>query len=206
MSEPATEWPVAQPVEPLELRIRQLESSLAALRDTQAMEDRLVDRLAKQIQAAAKAEAERLAAQQKTVSAPVATPVGRSEPIESGITPNRRRSEAETGVSLPAPFRPRVKLASVVWLLIDILRELLAIVRMFFDFNYSVAWSTRVLTVVLLLAILTSSIWDPLARLPWVVGDVLDKLVILVLAFVMLKALSREARQYQESCDPSRER
>jgi hypothetical protein len=57
------------------------------------------------------------------------------------------------------------------------------------------AWSTRLTVLVLLALIFTSDWWFPLA---WVhfVGWILVKVVDLALAFVVYKALSREAQRY----------
>ena len=60
-----------------------------------------------------------------------------------------------------------------------------------------VAWTTRILVIVLLPAILASHWWVPFAQIPFV-GELLEKVVDLALAFVMFKALSREARRYLE--------
>jgi len=188
MSLPATEWPVAQPVEPLEQRIQQLESAIAALHDTNALEERIAERIAHQLQAAVSAEAERLVAAQPRTVAPVATPLP-----QAAAQPAPRPNGIAVGP------RPTVapKLAGLPWLVVDICREALAIFWMFLDRNYNVAWPTRLLILTLLMAVLTSQWWDPLAYLPFV-GGVLDKLVDLLLAFAMFKALSNEARRYTE--------
>ena len=93
------------------------------------------------------------------------------------------------------------KFAEVPWLAFDIYRELAAVFRMFFDLHYRVAWSTRMLTLLLLPAILTSAWWLPFSGLP-IFGTVLDKIFDLVLALVVFKALSREARRYMEARGP----
>jgi hypothetical protein len=192
MSQPATEWPVAQPVMPLEQRIQQLESALAGLHDLQAMEERIVERIALQLQTAVSTEAQRLAAAHRQTVAPAAA---LATPAAPGQAPPEPRNDK------PAPHAPSPlvgpMLAALPSLLLDVCRDLLAIFWMFVDLKYAVAWPTRLLTVILLVAILTSAVWDPLAYL-WLFGPWLDKLVDLALAFVMFKALSREARRYAE--------
>jgi hypothetical protein len=192
MSQPATEWPIAQPVTPLEQRIQQLESALAGLHDLQAMEERLAKRIAQQLQTAVSAEAQRLVAAQRQTGVPAAAlPI---MPDTSGqVAPGLRNDSPTSRVASPmvGPM-----LAGLPSLLLDVCRDLLAIFWMFVDLRYAVAWPTRLLTVIVLVAILTSSWWDPLAYL-WLVGPWLDKLLDLVLAFVMFKALSREARRYE---------
>jgi hypothetical protein len=85
------------------------------------------------------------------------------------------------------------------WLLVDILSEARIMVRMFFDIHFKMAWYTRPAVVILLLMILTSGLW-----LGWVplLGFVLIKIWDLVLAFLIYKILSREARRYRETCRP----
>src|SRR5262249_26036491 len=100
-----------------------------------------------------------------------------------------------------APHDPPV-LAPVLtrssWLLFDVYGEFRTILRMFFDHRYRVAWSTYLVTLVLVPLIITSHSWLPLAHLP-LLGGLLDKVVDLVLAFFTYKALSREARRYRET-------
>jgi hypothetical protein len=189
MSQAATEWPVAQPVLPLEQRLQQLESAVAALHDVEAMEERIVERMAQRLQTVVRTEAERVITARQPAAAPVATPV----------TSVAAAAPPYSGPPSPAPSPSGQSIfTSLPWLVVDVCREGLAIFRMFFDFKFKAASSTRLLTVIFLLAILTSQWWDPLAFIP-VVGWFLDKLVTLVLAFVMFKALSREARRYLET-------
>lgn len=84
------------------------------------------------------------------------------------------------------------------WLLFDFLAELRLILRMFFDIHYRVAWSTRVIVLVLVPMILLVHWWLPLSGV-WVVGALIQHVVIMFLAFFVYKALSREARRYAES-------
>jgi hypothetical protein len=91
-----------------------------------------------------------------------------------------------------APPRPQRR-----WLLFDALAEARAIVRMFLDPRYHLPWPARVLPLVLLAAILTSS-WLPFMGIP-VVGGLLNKVIDLVLAFLLFKVLGHEARRYRET-------
>jgi hypothetical protein len=81
------------------------------------------------------------------------------------------------------------------WLVVDIVAEARAMVRMFFDYHYRMAWYTRIAVVIILVMILLSNLW-----LGWVplLGFVLAKLWDLALAFVAYKILSREAQRYRE--------
>jgi hypothetical protein len=63
--------------------------------------------------------------------------------------------------------------------------------------RYHVAWSTRVTVLILLGLIFTSRLWCPLGWV-WFIGAVIDKIIDLVLAFFIYRALSREAQRYRE--------
>jgi hypothetical protein len=200
MSQPTTDWPLAQPVVPLEQRVQQLESSLAALHDLQGMEERIVERISHQLQGSANAPRPILAFSEPVVEQPRAV----ATPLPPTIRPD---FPSAAPLAIPAAAVPLPRLTWVgageqhptglAWLFVDICRDALAIFWMFVDLNYKVAWSTRALTVVLLLAILTSHWWWPLGGLP-IVGSVLVKLIDLVLAFIIFKALTRESRRYME--------
>jgi hypothetical protein len=178
---PATESPPpsAVPADPLEQRVYRLETAVSALQDTQALEDRLVERVSDRLQSKVAIEAERLsAAERRTAATAVMAAAGKAyrAVVPLGAAPGQHAS----------------------FLVIDLFVEAVAIFRMFFDFTYKVAWSTRILVVVLLLAILTSHWWLPGTQID-IIGRYLDKLVDLVLAFILYKALSREAQRYLQT-------
>ena len=103
--------------------------------------------------------------------------------------------------SLELPPRESATIASR-WLLLHTFRELGLIWRMFRDRHYRVGWFTWLIVLLFLPLILLSEWWFPLAWLP-IVGSYLDKIMNVVLAFFVYKALSREARRYQSkvSCE-----
>jgi hypothetical protein len=172
------------PAESLEQRVQRLEDAVAALQDTRPLEERVVERVS-----------ERLG---------ITPPKGEPDPrTEHMITAERRTAPPPAdGLStqetppLP-PQGPPPLITRHAWLLFDLLGELRAMVRMFFDVRYHVAWSTRVTVLTLLLLIFTSGWWCPLAYV-WFLGPLVEKLVDLVLAFFVYKALSREAHRYRE--------
>ena len=84
------------------------------------------------------------------------------------------------------------------WILLDALTELRAMYWMFFDPRYRLSWTARLGPLVILGLILTSGFWMPATGLPYI-GLVIDKLVDLVLAYVLFKLLSYEARRYRET-------
>ncbi|HYV38251.1 MAG TPA: hypothetical protein VE988_21385 [Gemmataceae bacterium] len=180
MSEPATEWPAAQPLSPLEERVHRLEMAVAALQENNSPPERAAES-----------------------SLPHKNANGNTPPPQPNLTPAIVAAVAESVARAAIPVASsNSKLTGVHWLLIDICREAVAIFWMFIDLNYKVAWSTRLLTFILLPAILLSQWWVPFAHVP-VIGEIIDKLIDLILAFVMFKALSREARRYMETRGPS---
>ncbi len=188
--------------ESLEQRVQRLEDAVAGLQDTQPLEDRVVERVS-----------ERLGLRVPPKPAPASEPEPMpsaarrtAPPIEqSGAPPAEERVQVRNEVPVPPPpvsappavpsfFTPPI-LTGHPWLFLDLWRELRAMVRMFFDVTYHVAWSTRLTVLVLVPLILTSGWWFPLAYFP-VLGTLFDKTLDLVLAFFAYKALSREARRY----------
>ena len=165
--------------ETLEQRVHRLEDAVAALQDTQIMEDRVCER--------------------------VMGKMGRILPPDAaGIIEAERRGYPPAGDAPPAeepppgspPLPPAVTRSA--WLVVEVFRELRTIIRMFFDPRFRVSWSA-VFALMILAAILVSQ-WLPQ---PWmiipVIGPVLDKVVGLILALFAYKILSREMRRYQEA-------
>jgi hypothetical protein len=183
-STPSTPEPPAAPPEPLEQRVQRLETAVAALQDTEALEERLVLRVSDRLQNKVAAEAERLAVERLAA--------------ERRASATVMMSAAEKALRSVSPLAsPTAARAS--WIVVDVVLEFVAIYRMFFDFTYKAGWPTRILVLVLLPAILTSSLWFPGSHFWWILGDVLDKLLDLLLAFIMYKALSREAQRYLQT-------
>ncbi len=117
--------------------------------------------------------------------------------VKVGAAP---RAEAQGPETAQERDQPRARPGLLPWLLVDILGEARAMVRMFFDMHYQVAWYTRGLVLLLLVMILTSAWWFPLA---WIIGgSYLDKLADLLLAFLAYKVLSREAQRYRDAQKP----
>jgi hypothetical protein len=185
---------LAPPADALEQRVQRLEDAVAALQDTRPLEDRVVERLSERLGIKPPARE----------PAPREPPPAHAPAFEHMISAERRTPPSPDG--LPAPAAPPLPpppapapplLTRYPWLLFDLLGELRAMVRMFFDVRYHVAWSTRVTVLILLPLFFTSGLWCPLAWVP-VVGTVIEKVIDLLLAFCMYKALSREARRYRE--------
>jgi hypothetical protein len=69
--------------------------------------------------------------------------------------------------------------------------------RMFFDRRYRLTWQTKLYPPLLIVLMVLS--WWMVGSIP-IVGTWLDKIVALVLAFLLYKVLSREAHRYREVC------
>jgi hypothetical protein len=171
------------PPEALEQRVRRLEELVATLQDTQQIEERVV---------------ERVQARLKTVAEPAAVPVAIAPPVAEQMYDAARYTMPPQAAPLPEPPVAPARLLPHAWLVFDLYTEARAMFRMFFDIHYHVAWTTRLVVLVLVPLILLSHWWFPFAWVP-VFGSLADKMVDLILAFFVYKALSREAYRYMET-------
>ena len=143
--------------EDLEKRLARLEDEVNTLKDTRALEQRIVARVTENLQ-------------------------------KSGFAP--------AGVH-PHPEAPRLSRESYARLLFNILIDARLMFLMFFDKRFVLAGTTHLAVWLFIPAILTSSWWFPAAYLPFL-GQFLDKLLDLLLAFCVYRALSREVGRYRE--------
>jgi hypothetical protein len=183
--ETAAENPPSKRPEMLEERVRRLEDALVVLQDTRHLEERVVERVTSRL----------------SRSAP---PAG-AEPTGIVVHPGRRLVPAALNVAATreqpteSPGATSVRGLSQSWLLLDFYNEVRAMVRMFFDRRYRVAWLARVVPVVALTLFLFS--WFFIHSIPWI-GPILDRLVEIVLICIVYKVLSREAQRYRQAvCD-----
>ncbi len=189
------------PIESLEQRVQRLEEAVASLQDTGHLEDRIVERVS-----------ERLGIRPAPRAAPTPEPMPAAEhrtapPEEKTDERTEERVEERVRAEAPTPPAPQREpepaaptfvppvLTRHPWLLVDLFRELRAMVRMFFDVRYNVAWSTRIVVLILLPLIFTSDWWFSLSCVPFL-GTFFRKVLDLLLTFFVYKALSREARRY----------
>jgi len=182
MYEPATEHAREKrndrSTEPLEERVERLEDAVATLLDAQLNEERLVDRVTERLRPST------------SVGATVAAEHVTTE--RSSAMPERQFFEEAALNTIRANVHSRG------WLLVDFVAELRDIMRMFFDIHYRVAWSTRAIVLILVPMILLVDWWLPFPNLP-LIGPLVRHTVILIGAFLVYKALSREARRYVET-------
>lgn len=180
--------PTAADAAPLESRLQRLEMELAQLRTAQTRDSRFA------------------VAQAADATLPVAAPV---PPAEVVRRPGRFWTDLGrriTAPSAPAASPPRTAgLSSLVppgvrrsWALWDAITELRAMYWMFFDPRYRLSWMARLAPPIILALIVTSLYWMPGTILPYI-GMVIDKIGDLILAYILFKLLSNEARRYRET-------
>lgn len=169
---------MSEPLPALEQRVRRLEDAVATLQDVRQIEERIVERVAERLHVATLP-----APPEETGGAIVATARVPPTPIEATVRP------------VTAPYH-----LVRAWTWFDFLVDLRAMYRMFLDPRYHLDWKVRVITLVLLVALLTSAIWVPgISFMPGWLAAIVDKIVDLALAFVLFKILIAEARRYRET-------
>jgi hypothetical protein len=158
---------LVQTLADLERRVQALETKVAALPDAQQMEERV--------------------AEQVKAGLPPPPP-----PIDPSQAPGFR------DIQFPMPsMQTVVDTAKTTWMLLEMLAELKLLFWTLFDRRYHAAWLARVITVVLLLLILTSSLWLPLA-FDNIVGHIWEKIINLMIGFAIFFVLHYEMRRYRE--------
>lgn len=168
---------------PLEQRVRHLEDAVAQLQDTEQLEERVATRVT-----------DRISQNFPIAVAQPAEPGGFFGRLPRALLPlsvtTINPTAAEGTASQPRGLR----------ILFDWLAEFRAVWRMYVDSRFRLTWVARVVAPALLVAILTSWIWLPVAGwLPSMLATLYVKVADLVLAFFLYKALSREARRYRDA-------
>lgn len=173
----------------LEERVRRLEDALAQLQEHRGGDNRIVAR-----------PAEASPAAPKTVPAASSPPASVAGLFDMGkrMLGVAADAVAQAPASLPASAPPSSLRGRSLWLLWDTWAEARAIVRMFVDPRYHLPWSARILPLLLLAAIVTSYYWVPGTTIP-LLGSWINKVVDLLLAFLLFKWLSHEARRYRQT-------
>jgi hypothetical protein len=197
----------------LEQRVRRLEDAVAQLQDTRLLEEHVLERLS--------ARLPRATIPEPTPAVPVPPPAPEAAPDPSSLILNAGRHllpvAADVLRSDPSASPgavPRAVASGLLkrsWLLQDMYTELRSMVYMFIDPRYTLTWTGRVVPLALLIAIVTSFIWFPgISTLYTLVSPALGltamKIVDLVMAYFLVKVLSREAARYRETAPnlPSR--
>jgi hypothetical protein len=181
MARPAAAGFTADPtesVEELEHRVRRLEDAVAALQDTQIMEDRVVERVAQRLDRSPLSlhDAPGLIVDAPRMLLPkTVDPLPDDEPTANGAAATAVRS---------------------TWLLLEVFREFRAILRMLTDYRYRMTWTGRIIPLIALGVAFFS--WFLIGGRFLYLGDWVDKAVDVVLIVVVYKVLTREVQRYHE--------
>lgn len=153
----------------LEQRVCRLEEKLAAWPETEVLEERI---------------AERLRAQLEITRHP--------EPVPT------ENHAADNLLEAASRALPEASVLRTAWLVSELLADIRDLLVLWTDRRYRVTWPTPVLVVLLATLVFTSGWWSPLSWIPFV-GWFLDKLLDLLLAFLLFKILIREMRRYRRA-------
>jgi len=176
----------------LEERVRQLEQVVAALQDTRALEERVVERVSAQVKPSPLSGVRE--------SAGVLLQAGRH--LLPAAVSVLAEQGAPAAAAVPAPAAAPPPRQS--WILFGVYAELRAIVRMYLDPRFRLTWQARLGPLVLLPAIALSGLWLPGVTLLNTItlgigGTLYEKIVNLLLAFVLFHVLHREATRYRST-------
>ena len=152
----------------LERRVLALEAKVAAIPDPQQLEERVT----------------------QNVKAGLPPP---PPPVD----PTRPPSFRDIEIPMPS-VQTVVSTAKATWMLFEMVRELKMLFWMLFDRRYHMAWITRIVCIVLLLLILFSPWWVPLAGADNIASRIWDKVADVFLGLVLFTILSFETRRYKE--------
>lgn len=162
-------------VEALEQRVHRLEEAVAAMSDTQLMEDRVVERVARRVEPTANGGL--MAGAAKFFK-------GQSRKSE----PTGDETAPQPDVVVPEPP------AKSSWLILEFVDEIRAAMRMFADYRYRVSWPGRVVPVVcIVLAVIAYFVTGIVP----IIGTPLNYLIDAVLVVIFYKSMSREVARYQ---------
>ena len=157
----------------IEQRLRRLEAAVAALQDTQIMEERVAERVVQKLK--------RTPLKALRDSASVIVDVGKSMvPLKTEPSGTQPKPEENT-VEKPG------------WLLLDLWSEVRTFGRMLFDHRYPFSYAGRFGPVIIACTYIFS--WLFLAGS--IVGGTLDRILAIVLAFLLYKIMSREVQRYR---------
>jgi hypothetical protein len=124
-----------------------------------------------------------------------------TERVKANLPPPVDPTQAPSfrDIELPIPnVQAVVATAKTTWALFEMLSELKMLFWTLLDRRYHMAWITRAITIALLIMILTSHWWAPLATFDNALSHLWDKVIDLVLGLILFMVLSFETRRYKE--------
>jgi hypothetical protein len=151
-------------------RLRRLESALAAMQDTQLMEQRLLERMSQRLEQpgvldAGQAIAHAVGAQLSAATSPMAPSNG-------------------------AMFSAKT------WILTDIIQEVRTFFVLYFDYRYRVSWAARIIPTITIVLFILGWVFKSFGADNFV-GAFLQHLMNLLLVVITYKTLQREAARYR---------
>jgi hypothetical protein len=167
-------------VEALEQRITRLEDAVAAIQDTQLMEDRVVERVVQRVEHA---------------PLPLRESSGLIVNAARMLMPRTIDAVPENGSTPPAADGAAPPGAGSPWFVLGIFHELRWILRMLTDYRYRMSWTGRVVLLAAVVLIVLS--YFIVTAVP-LIGGILDRIVLVFVAIVTYKAMTREVQQYRE--------
>ena len=179
-------------VEALEQRVRRLEDAIAALQDTQLMEDRVVERVRQRV------ELHHVEHPRPAGLIASAARMLMHKPVED-VPPEHPHADAGAvptdGSTANGAVTPPAEAPQPGWLVVELYREIRGMVRMFADHRYRISWIGKAIPLAAVLVAVIS--WLLISGIP-LVGGLLDRVVDLTLIVLVYKAMSRELHRYRE--------
>ena len=101
-------------------------------------------------------------------------------------------------IALPIPnVETIVTTAKTTWGIVELFGEMATLLWMLIDRRYHMGWFSRIITIGLLIAILTSHWWAPFAVYDNFISHLWDKVIDLVLGLILFMVLIFETRRYK---------
>jgi hypothetical protein len=175
-------------VEVLEQRVRRLEDAIAALQDTQIMEDRVVERVRQRV------EMHHVDTRPPGLIVSAARMLLPKQ-VEDVPPDADGRAAAADGTTTNGAAAPPAEAPQPGWLLVELYREIRGMMRMFADHRYRMSWTGKAVPLAAILVAIIS--WLLISGIP-LVGGLLDRVVDLTLIVLVYKAMSRELCRYRE--------
>jgi hypothetical protein len=173
--------------EPLEVRLRRLESALAAMQDTKLMEERLMERVINRMDQPMPPQAT-LAPSDAAAGMPASAMVEAGRALLPGAM--RAFSNELGSATNPQAGQPSNSVLSPQnWLLTDLVYDIRTVVAMYLDYRYHTSWTAKLVPPFLLIVILWTMFWPPFPLFNYILPP--------ILLLVVFKTVLRESARYR---------